>query len=60
MLLLGGMKCSLLLGPDGKEARQIGDQIKTQDTVEAVIEPKPGVFALDLRLIELKGNWFVT
>jgi hypothetical protein len=50
-----------MLGPECEPALQIGEQIITENTVMTVIEPKPGVFALELRLIgtqELKGNWF--
>jgi hypothetical protein len=58
---LKGIQCSLMLGPECEPALQIGEQIITENTVMTVIEPKPGVFALELRLIgtqELKGNWF--
>jgi hypothetical protein len=43
MLSRNGIESSLLLGPDGEEAPQIGKQIETQDTA------KPGVFALEPR-----------
>jgi hypothetical protein len=49
-----------MLGPNWEPAPQNREQV-IENTVTTVIEPKPGVFALDLRLIgtqELKGNWF--
>jgi hypothetical protein len=44
-----GIQCSLMLGPERRQAREIKEQT-TQNTVMTVIEVEGGEFAFKLRL----------